>query len=120
MQLETLEINQKLLLIHRRKLRCYFIVLPICNVWDELQIDFWIRDVRRRKNNVWRCAPLRKHINHLVVECAPAIFLGNLVSLIDEKVFDRDILHQNQQVEQAFWGHGKDKVMFFFQGHCAR
>lgn len=57
---------------------------------------------------MWRCTPLGKHINHLVVEYAPAIFLENLVSLIDKKVFNRNILHQNQQVEQAFWGHGKD------------
>ena len=36
MQLVTLEINQKLLLIHRRELRFYFIVFPICDFWNKL------------------------------------------------------------------------------------
>ena len=56
--------------------------------YDKRYLYFRVRNVRRRKDNMWFNFAFLKHIYNLVVECTATITSGNFMRFIDKKVVD--------------------------------
>ena len=91
----------------------------LTDIRQKSQIDFWIRHIRRSKNEVRRIVSVLKHVDGLVIERATTVLAGHLMRLIHEKIVNLNIGFSNKQIQKSFRRQNKDEVVVSLEGNVA-